>query len=207
MPRLVGTQQFCVPQESLIETSGWLADATRHARSDGFAFALGRELLAPKLNYQPAPDIQGQPMSISGTLSADRSDEWLARLPPDHYWRRLAEAPEAIVELDARLHQIRAYQTAERDRWVVWAIEPSLELRPSSIAGGGTIAAVCHRTDFRAITSRKVDDTTTCARRTRQGGYFLSYTFAEANLSRLQELDSEVWRIVLSWQCKTRGAR
>jgi hypothetical protein len=204
--KLVGAQAFCIPKENLITANGWLADATSHLPSDGFAFVVGGSILAPKLRYQPALNIKGEAMPISGTLGPDRDDEWLMQLPPDHYWRRLAEGPEAIVELDPILHQIRAYQTPARDRWIIWAIESRLELRPTSIAAGGSIVALCHRTDFRSIASRRVDETTTCNRRLRKDGFFLSYSFGEANLAKLQAMDSEVWRVVRSWQCKVRSA-
>lgn len=198
----IGSETFCVQRENLIEPSGWLYDITRHMRNDGFAFVLQSNLLDPSLNYYPAPNVNGAPIPMSGTVEPARNDEWLSRLPRDNYWRRIAEDSGAIIELDKKLHQIRAYQTPAKDRWMVWGIDPKLDLLPSSIAEGGSIVAHCDRTDFRSISFHAVDENVTCHRRVVRGDLLLSYSFGESNLSKVQVLDSEVWRVLLSWQCK-----
>jgi hypothetical protein len=198
----VGANTFCVPKDNLIEPTGWLRDATRRMPQDGFAFVIPADLLAKGIQYQSAPNIKGEPMPISGTLQPVRNDEWLSRLSPDNYWRRLAEGPGAIIELDAQLHHIRAFQTSIRDKWMVWGIDRKFDLQPSSIGEGGWIVAHCDRTDFRTLSPRQVDETTICQRRTTRDSLFLSYSFGERNLPRLADVDSEVWKTVLSWQCK-----
>lgn len=198
----IGSETFCVQRENLIEPIGWLDDITRYMRHDGFAFVLQNNLLEPSLNYRPASNIKGGPIPISGTVEPSRNDEWLSRLPNDNYWRRIAEDRDAIIELDTKLHQIRAYQTPAKDRWIVWSIDPKFDLLPSSIAEGGSIVAHCDRTDFRSISFHAVNENITCQRRVVRGDLLLSYSFGESNLSKLQELDSEIWRVLFSWQCK-----
>jgi hypothetical protein len=198
----VGSNTYCVPKENLIEPIGWLEDATGNMRHDGFAFVLTPNLLLPTLNYRPAPNIKGEPMAISGTVEPARHDEWLSSLPPDNYWRGLAEGPNAIIEHDKKLHQIRAYQTPTRDRWIVWGIDPSFDLKPTSIPKGGSIVAHCDRTDFRTLALHKVDETTICRRRVIRDDLLISYSFGESNLPILPELDSDVRRVIHSWQCK-----
>lgn len=199
----IGAETFCVPQENLIEVPGWLEDATRHLpKEEAFAFVIPLRAVASTIGYVPQLNIKGEPMPPTGTLAPRQDGEWLSRLSPDSYWRRIAESPNAIIEIDRRLRHIRAYETEKRDRWIVWAIKPGFEVSPRSIANGGSFAALCHRTDFRAISSRRIDETTSCERQTLQGEYFLSYSFAESNIARLQEMDQEFLRVVLSWRCK-----
>src|SRR5260370_903353 len=70
---------------------------------------------------------------------------------------------------------------------------------------GESILALCHRTDFRDIGSRRVDETVTCNRRSVRGEFFLSYTFGGQNIQTIAALDDEGWRVVLSWRCAPQG--
>jgi hypothetical protein len=198
----IGSTRFCVPQQDVIRAAPeWIPNSSNQLKQDGVAFAVINESLSANLQYEPAPNIFGEILPISGTLTPARKDEWLSKLPVSNYWRQLAEGPNAIVEIDTQIHQIRAFQTASRDRWMVWAIDPAYPVQPASIAEGGSIVALCHRIDFRSISSRRVDETVTCDRRSVRGDFFLSYTFGGHNIQKVAALDDEVWRVVLSWRC------
>ena len=199
--QLVGATEFCVPSGQVIEATGWLANATRHLPNDGFAFVTTAEQIGAAQGYIPALNIKGEPMNLSGSLSTQQRGEWIERLPSSHRWRQLAEGPKAIWSTDSAASQIFAYESPQRDRWVVWEIAQGAELSPSSIEKAGTFIAMCHATDFRGIATRKVDLTTTCNRTVHRAGMSLSYTFGGANLSSVPKLDGLVWSTVLSWRC------
>jgi len=199
----IGSTRFCVPQEDMIGAPGWIPNNSKQLKKDGVAFAVISKTLSANLHYEPAPNIFGKALPISGTLETARRDEWLSKLPASNYWRQLAEGPNAIVEMDSQAHQIRAFETAARDRWMVWAIDPTDPVEPAFIGNGGSILAHCHRTDFRSIGIHRVDETVNCDRRTLRGDFFLSYTFGGQNIQRVAALDDEVWKIVLSWRCGT----
>jgi hypothetical protein len=199
----IGSTRFCVPQEDVIRVAaGWIPNNSNQLKQGGVAFAVINESLSAKFHYEPAPNILGEGLPISGTLAPARRDEWLSKLPAGNYWRQLAEGPDAIIEIDSQIHQIRAFQTASRDRWMVWAIDPAYPVDPASIGKGGSILALCQRTDFRGLGNRRVDETVTCNRRSVRGDVFLSYTFGGQNIQRVAALDDEVWRVVLSWRCR-----
>ena len=199
----IGSTRFCVPDVDVINTPELVPNDSKQLNYDGVAFAVINEVLPPDVHYDPAPNIFGKAIPISGTLAPARSDEWLGKMPASNYWRQLAEGPNAIIETDSEAHQIRAFQTAARDRWMVWAIDPAYPVEPASIGNGGSILALCHRTDFRGIGNHRVDETVTCQRRSLRGDFFLSYTFGGQNIQRVAALDDEVWKIVLSWRCGT----
>jgi hypothetical protein len=199
----IGATHFCVPAGSLIDMPDWVPNDSKQLKHDGFAFNFSRETLPSDLHYEPALNIFGKAMPISGTLGPLRNDEWLSKLPADNYWRQLAEGPNAIIEVDVDARQMRAFQSAARDRWmIIWVIDPAFPVAPTSIEKGGSIQALCHRTDFRDIGIRRIDETITCTRRAVRDDLFLSYTFGGQNVRNIAALDEAVWRIVHSWRCK-----
>jgi hypothetical protein len=198
----IGATRFCVPAESLIDAPDWISNDSKQMKHDGVAFTFIHETLPPDLHYEPALNIFGKAMPISGTLGPRRNDEWLSKLPASSYWRQLAEEPNATIDVDVDAHQIRAFQTAARDRWMIWTIDPAFPVAPTSIEKGGSILALCHRTDFRDIGVRRIDETVTCNRRAARDDLFLSYTFGGQNVRNIAALDEAVWRIVRSWRCR-----
>lgn len=199
----IGATNFCVPAESVIALPSWLTGAFAQSKDDGVAFHFPPSALSPDAQYQPALNVLGAAMDVSGTLSPRRADERLSKLPASNYWRRLVEGPGAIIDVDHDARQIRGYSNAARDSWIIWAIDPAFPVSPASIDSGGSIVAHCLKTDFRKVGNRRVDEIVTCDRRTVRDDLFLSYTFGERNARNTATLDDAVWRVVQSWRCKT----
>lgn len=199
--KVVDGNRFCVPRPNLIEPDVWLKQATQHLPEGGFAFRIDTQTLSGQRRVLAQKDIQGQDMPITGTFEAASSGRAIDRYPKDHYWRRMPQMPGAVVRVDEKLRRLSVFD-AKRQFWVIWQIPGGAPLTVASLDDNVAVVASCHRTDFRGLPRRRVDETVSCARNTRVDGFRISYHFDPANLLAIDELDSAVSRTVLGWRCK-----
>jgi hypothetical protein len=193
-------RRFCVHAENLIQPDVWLKQATRHLPEMGFAFRILPEQLPASVIGRK--DAQGHDMPTTGTIESLSSGRAIDHYPADHYWRRMARMPNAIVAVDEKLQYLSVFENAKKEFWVVWQAPVGAPLTVASIDDRASVVASCHRTSLRALPQRRIDETASCARNIRADAFRISYDFDPANLPGVQQLDSAVSRAVLSWQCK-----
>ena len=196
----VDGRRFCIPSENLIQADAWLKQATRHLPEMGFAFRIFPNQLPA--NVIARKDAQGQDMPTTGTIEPLSSRRAIDHYSADHYWRRMARIPNAIVEVDKKLRYFSVFENSQKDFWVVWQVPSGAPLTAGSIDDQATVVASCRRTDFRSLPQRRIDETTSCARNVRAESFRISYDFEPANLPAVQHLDAAVSKVVLGWQCK-----
>lgn len=199
---VVGGRDFCVPAANLVKADPWLEQATRHLPERGFAFLIAATHLRSDSPVVPQKNINAEDMPITGTIEPLSDGRAIDRYPKDHYWYRMARAPDAIVETDGRLRQVVVFENAKREFWVIWRVPEGVPLTTASLDDKASVVASCRRTSFRNLKQRQLDETASCQRNIRAGDFRISYSFDPLNLTTITKLDSAVSRVVLGWQCR-----
>ena len=200
--KVVGGRDFCVPTENLVEPDPSLARATPHLPETGFAFLIAASELRTDSPVVAQKNINAQDMPITGTIEPPSDGRAIDRYPKDHYWYRMARAPDAIVEADARQSHVVVFENAKREFWVIWRVPQGAPVSAASLDDKASVVASCRRTSFRNLKHRQLDETVSCHRNIRAGDFRVSYDFDPSNLPTVDRLDAAVSRKVLGWLCK-----
>jgi len=193
---------YAGPAANLVKADPSLERATRHLPERGFAFLIAATDLRSDSPVVPQKNINAQDMPITGTIEPLSDGRAIDRYPKDHYWFRMAHAPDAIVETDGRQRHVVVFENVKREFWVIWRVLEGAPLTTASLDENALVVASCRRTSFRNLKQRKVDETASCQRNVRAGDFRLSYSFDPLNLPTIIKLDNAVSRAVLGWQCR-----